>query len=95
MLVSDLVGFVREVPRIEPPWRWMPLHVANGQRLAMLRVARREPFEAVAKADDFVALVDAFDGGRRDDAVDAGRRAATDQNSQSASAHVSGVDINC
>ncbi len=88
MLVSDLVGLVREVPRIEPPRRWMPAHVANRQRLAMLRLARREPFEAVVKADDFVALVDAFNGGRRDDAVDAGRRSATDQNSQSASAHV-------
>jgi len=44
----------------------------------MLRVALRQPLEAVPEADDFVALVDAFDGGRRDDAVNARRRTATD-----------------
>ena len=94
MLVSDFVGLVREVPSIEPPRRWMPTDITDGQRLAMLRFARREPFEAVAKADDFESLVDAFNGGRRDDAVDAGRRSATDQNSQSASAHVDVIDVN-
>ena len=64
------------------------LHVADGQRLDLRGVARREPFEAVAEADDFVTLIDAFNGGRRDDAVESGGRTAADQNSQSAFAHV-------
>ena len=63
------------------------LHVADGQRAAILHLALRQPFEAVAEADDFVSLVDAFDGGGGDDAVEARSRAATNQNSQSAFVH--------
>ena len=85
---SDLVGFVRAVPRMEPPLIWMSCHVADGQRLDLRRVALGDVFEAVAETDDFVALIDAFNRGRRDDAVESGCRTAADQNSQSAFAHV-------
>src|SRR5882724_3821328 len=64
-------------------------YVADGQRLDLRCVARRQMFEAVAEADDFIALIDAFNRGRRDDAVESGRGAAADQNSESAFAHVS------
>ena len=57
------------------------LHVADGQRLDLRRVAGGEMSETVAEADDFKPVVDAFDGGRRDDAVNAGRGTAADQNS--------------
>ncbi len=53
-------------------------HVADGQRLALVDIALREVFEAVAKTDDFKSTVDAFDGDGGDDAVDARGRAATD-----------------
>ena len=53
-------------------------NIADGQRLALVRIALREVFEAVAEADDFKTVVDAFDGGRRDDTVDARGRAAAD-----------------
>ena len=53
-------------------------HVADGQRLALVRVALREIFETVAKADDLKSIIDAFDGGGGDDTIDARGRAASD-----------------
>ena len=64
------------------------LDVADGEGPALLGIAGGEPFEAIAEADDFVALVYAFNRGGGDDAVEAGGGTATDQDSQSAFAHV-------
>ncbi len=36
MSSGDLVGLVREVPRMEPPRRWMPLDVVDGQAATVL-----------------------------------------------------------
>ena len=51
------------------------LHITNGQRLYLGRVALRDEFEAIPEADDFVALIDAFYGGGSDNAVQPGSRA--------------------
>ena len=79
MSASLLAGLVREVPRIEPPWRCSRLTSAIDELADVFGAALDEVLEAVAEADHLHAVVDGLDGDGADDAVDARGRPAADQ----------------
>ena len=74
------VGLAREVPRCEPPRKWMRLTSSMVSGIDVIDVALHEPLEAVLDAQHVDALEGAADRRRADDAVDAGGRTAADQN---------------
>ena len=74
-------GLAREMPRCEPPRKWIRLtaSIVSGVTCSM---SPSSTTEAVADADDVDAFEDGANRRRTDDAVDAGRRPTADENSE-------------
>ena len=77
-----MVGLAREMPRCEPPRKWMRLTASIVSGHDVIDVALHDPLEAVADAEDLDAFERGADGRRADDAVDAGGGAAADQDGE-------------
>ena len=76
---GSLVGLAREMPRIEPPRKWMRLTSSMVSGIDVVDVALHEPLEAVADAERPRRPRARADGGRADDAVDARGGSAADE----------------
>ena len=73
-----LVGFAREVCRIEPPCRWIRATASTVELDHVARVALHDPREAVEDPDHAVPAPQRARGRGADHAVDAGRGPAAD-----------------
>ncbi len=76
-------GGAEDAPAVEVDAR----DLVDGHLVLLVRVALREPLEAVVEADGRAAHLDRLDDDGADDAVRARRRAATDKDSESFNSH--------
>jgi hypothetical protein len=79
---GDLVGFSRDVPRIDPPLKCTRETSSIVSGLQRAWIAAHQTLEAVANTDDVEPLVERLDRRGGNDCVDTGSRPATDEDGE-------------